>query len=224
MEIVGDAPPLAEHVRRRMDEIWEAELAAGNTAIFDGKLLGIRARNGDRWQAEIGSYKRFLCGLRDRSLAEEIAFFPVGITGLIHCRDGYIIGKRAAGLAQDGGRLEFVPAGGMDPGDVVGGFADPIHALEKEWREETGGAPFRPLSDPEAIGFTFDTDTGVYDLIIGAELDLSQTELDHFHRYGGNREYSEIFASKFAEVMGLRPRMAKTGREILEWLSAQSQD
>jgi hypothetical protein len=224
MAVMGEAPPLTEGLRRRVDEIWDAALARSDPPIFDGELLGVRSRDGSRWQLETGSYKRFLCGLRDPSLAEEIAFFPVGVTGLIHCRDGYIVGKRASGLAQDAGKLEFVPAGGMVSDDVIGGHAEPIHALAREWNEETGDAPFRPLSGPEVIGYTFDSETGVYDLIIGAELDLTQAELDHCHRNGKNREYSEIFAMPFAESFALRSRMAKTSREILDWLSAQSGD
>ncbi len=109
---------------------------------------------------------------------------PLGVTGLLLCPQGLVLGRRSATLAITAGLWEAAPAGGLDR-------PDPAAVVLCELQEELGLAPDR-IETMIACGLVEDLDSGIADIIFKLTTKASADEILAARCLNGAAEYDEL--------------------------------
>ncbi len=176
------APPAA--VRARIEAIWAEEKRRRGAALYDGPAYSLVEHTPALLALRKTDYRSLLAQRRDPGVYAALELRPVGVTGILTCSEGVVLGLRAGFVAADAGLWEPAPAGGLDR-------PDPEAQLLEELAEELGIAPAR-VKPPLVRGLVEDTDSHVCDILYRIETDLGETELRAAQRAGGSDEYAEL--------------------------------
>lgn len=194
--------------------IWEAQKRRRGDALFDGSLWLVVAHDRKRLVLAPARYRYAMARRFDNPLGRRLGISPAGVTGLLLCRDGLVLGRRAAHVTVPN-RWEAAPAGSLDS-------PDPATLLVNEIGEELGIPPAR-LGPPGALGLVEDTGSGVMDLVFRVACDLAGAEVEAAWRASGCREYRELAvvapthlpaflqANRYRLVSVLRPMLKAAG-------------
>ena len=111
----GEAPSVSDSRQERIDSLW-SQLVRERPTLFEGRVFSPRrcvvGADGavERIEGSFVPYSRYLSCRVDRELADMLDLWTLGVTGLLWCRDGVVLGVRSA-TTTDAGRLELVPSG-----------------------------------------------------------------------------------------------------------------
>ena len=166
--MAGELPVDAD-VQQRIDALWRAELEA-HPSRFDGRLLVLVDRDGERLSGRFVPYRYFLAQQRDPELARRLSLVPIGVSGLLLCADVVAFARRAADVTQYPGYLELMPSGGINDGHLKeDGSVDYRRQLMEELVEEAGVDP-RSVRRIDPLAIVRNYDDG--DLDVGAVIEL----------------------------------------------------
>jgi 8-oxo-dGTP pyrophosphatase MutT (NUDIX family) len=184
LELVPSAQHLAPPVEARVDAIWAAAKERRGDRLFNGRVLSLVGHTPQRVTAQTSEYRRFVAQLEEPSLAAALGVRPLAVTGVLVCRDGLVLGKRADTLTEHAGRWEPAPAGSLDR-------PDPHAQLRDELEEELGIAAHqltvcRPVGLVEALG------SRVVDIVFDLRTPLTADEVRAAHAARATPEYADI--------------------------------
>ena len=192
------ADPCNVEVERKIEEFWQKSVSQAQGPIWDGPIIRVFEVHEDRLVLNWTTYRYYLAARA--GIQAGGAFLALGVTAVVCCRDGLVLGRRNEGLASLGGFWECAPAGNAES-------ADPAADIRRELREELGIAP--ELTDEvRPVGLVLDPAEFIIDCVFSVGVDLGAERIRELHRLHGSDEYSEI---------AIVPE-----REIRHFLAAQS--
>jgi hypothetical protein len=181
VETAGPAP-LDPGLEAEVEAVWRTAVAESGGKLFNGVLYSLLAHSPDLVRIERSEYRRYIAGRRRPALAARLGLRPLGVTGFTRCRDGVVLGRRAARL-ELGGLWEPAPAGTLDRldaralvlaeiGEELGLRPEQVSAATPRWLHEDRG--------------------GGFDLVYAVSLDVAADELRTAWSAGGTDEYADI--------------------------------
>src|SRR6185295_13703559 len=133
-----DQADLAPGVDVEVETLWQAERQRRD--VFNGRILSAVEITPNRLLGRVVEYRRFVAQQANPALFDVLRVRPVGVSGVLHCADGLVFGRRAAGLTQGAGLWELVPSGSLDvpPGARQGAQIDYRAQILAELSQEIG--------------------------------------------------------------------------------------
>ena len=158
---------------REVDALWRA-LCESNPRFHDGDLLHVLGvvRNGHAGatiHVAPSSYRFHAV----RRLGFDTGVRPLGVKGLVvtthpeTARVGLVAGLRSRDSGSYPGCWEYLPGGGVEPGDRPGSV-DPVAVVRRELREELG---VEGRVDPVALAIFEDRAVGTWEIVYRGRID-----------------------------------------------------
>jgi 8-oxo-dGTP pyrophosphatase MutT (NUDIX family) len=129
---------LSDYEKAHIERLWQEELAARPSQLFNGQLLNFVSFEEERMVGEFIDYKFYLAQLRDPLMQPLLQIAPICISGMTLSGEKLLIGRRAHGVSQYPDAFEAVPSGGIDPHAQRDHQIDLLDQFERELWEETG--------------------------------------------------------------------------------------
>ena len=189
--------PLPADLEAAVEDAWRTAAADSGGRLFNGVLFTLLDHDARQARVERSEYRRHVAARSDPGLAERLALRPLGVTGLTACRDGVVLGRRAARL-ELGGLWEPAPAGTLDR-------LDGRALVLEELGEELGVAPGAVLG--AELRWLYEDRGGGFDLVYAIELDVDGDALREAWQANGTDEYADVAVTPWT---GFR---ASAGRE-----------
>lgn len=184
IDVLPSSPVRPAALEARVDAIWAAEQRVRDDRLFNGRILSLVEYSPHRLTLQRSEYRYLVARLRQPSMADELDVRPVGVTGVLTCRDGLVLGRRADAVTQDAGRWESAPAGVLDQPDAYAQVRD-------ELREEVGITADR-LTSCRAIVLVEGVATGVQTIIFDLRTSLTASDVHAAHASATAHEYAEL--------------------------------
>jgi hypothetical protein len=171
----GAAPALPQALQARVERLWQKSVHDRPT-LFDGRVYSPRqyvtnsAGVIERIEGAFIPYSRYLACRHDADLASKLDLWVLGVTGMLRCPEGVVVGRRASDTT-DGGRFELVPSGTLDesgPDNRV----DIRRIVLKELREETGLSERDVISPPKSFVLVGDETDRIADVVVTLQTPL----------------------------------------------------
>lgn len=212
----GKTPSPSPEVLERVATIWEAEKSKRGKALFNGSLFSIDSVSPTEITGWLAEYRWFLAQRRDPALRRALCVHPLGVTGVLCCADGVVLGRRAGSVEMDAGLWELVPSGSVD-GSVTGpdGEIDLRGHLLTELKEEIGISEVEIAAPPRPILEIEDQSSHVTDIALIIETSISGQQVRSLFNGIENREYVELNVVPISNLL----QHAKTLGEALATVS-----
>jgi len=215
--LVVEAPPqlpLPKAAEDRIELLWQRELHRGNRQLFNGPIFSLAAYRPDQITLQRSDYRHHFALSQDPDLRQfGLALRPLGVTGVLFCPDGLLLGKRAGTLALEAGCWETAPAGSLSQ-------INPTKQLLEELKEEVG-LEADEVTIPEPFALAEDQGSAIHDILYRLSTPLGHRDLRARHQALSNKEYSAItvigreetpeFLAKNRGVTLLRPICQRLG-------------
>lgn len=194
----GVLPKLSAELENEVERIWLAEQNRHRKTIFNGHIMSASTVSSDGIYGYTAEYRHWIAQRARPELFKDLPLRPVAVSGLLECKDGVVLGRRAASMTQDAGLLELVPSGGID----ISKINDDIHQQSNvnvdflsqiltELHEEIGiKSGF--VSRVKPFCLVEDTKSRVLDIGIAIESPLSYDEILTIHRNTATKEYDKL--------------------------------
>jgi hypothetical protein len=187
---IGPPWQFPEAVAPRIEAIWRAVKEKRGDRLTNGRIYGLEAFGTDFLRIRLSDYRHVLA----RRLAPDLvgaglALRPLGVTGILLCADGLVLGQRGALVATDPGLWEAAPAGGLSR-------PDPGEQIFEELHEELG-LTAAAVSAAEACGLVEDVASGVFDIVFRLRTPLSGPAVQ--------AAYQSLATDEYAQVVVIRP-------------------
>jgi hypothetical protein len=186
LELVPRPPAPNAATLNTIQKIWAREQTGRTRPMFDGQLFSLAQRAGDHLQGFFVNYSWFIAQRSEPALYPILGIKPVSVSGVLTSPDGLVFGRRADHVAQDRGRWELVPSGGID-----GTTLDPKAKLMEELAEETGCPP-DAVTAARVIALVENDIERYIDICIEVETHLDAAALKHLHATTASDEYTTI--------------------------------
>ncbi|MBL6945296.1 MAG: NUDIX hydrolase [Rhodospirillales bacterium] len=185
-----ETPP---QIAARVDEIWAREKTRLGDALVNGPTLSLVDYQPHRLTLQPAEYRHVMARRHAPDLVDAgLAVRPLGVTGVLSCSEGIVLGRRGAKVASDAGVWEAAPAGGLDR-------SDPAAQVLEELREELGLEASR-VAPPVACGLVEDVASGVFDIVFRLHTAATAEEVLAAHKTMGTDEYAELAIVKQADM------------------------
>jgi len=171
-------------IAARIAEIWQAEQERKGGSLFDGKILALVSATADAIQVVPTLYSVILAARRDPMVREGLGIAPLGVTSVLSCRDGFVIGRRSPSLAMSPGLWEVMPAGGLET-------TDPGAQLIQEFEEELGLPPSL-VTRREAKALVRISHKGVANILFRLHAECDRESINQAFAASGSDEHTEI--------------------------------
>lgn len=176
-----DPPPA---IAARIAEIWAKEQASRGGVLFDGKILALVSATADAIQVAPTLYSVILSARRDPMVRDGLGIAPLGVTSVLSCHDGFVIGRRSPSLAMSPDMWEVMPAGGLETTDASA-------QLIQEFEEELGLPP-RLVTRSEAKALVRISQKGVANILFRLHADCDRETINQAFAASGSDEHTEI--------------------------------
>ncbi|MBM3581099.1 MAG: NUDIX hydrolase, partial [Alphaproteobacteria bacterium] len=110
----SEAPALPPALEAEVTAIWNAERAR-RYGLVDGLIFSVERFSAARIEGRYVPYRRLVAQRADPTLFADLRVRPLAVSGVLTCKGGIVFGRRAADVADDPGRWELVPSGGVSP-------------------------------------------------------------------------------------------------------------
>ncbi len=184
VEIVGGEEIVGPALAQRIDGVWAQERAKAGPALFDGPVLSLVEHSPSRLLARRLRYRHLVAGRKEPEIARALELRSIGVTGVLTCADGLVLGQRGGKVSFDAGLWEPAPAGGLDRPDWREVLAD-------ELGEELG-LPVDNVRSWTPVALVEDSSTGVVDLVCRIATDLGSVDIERAYARSGSPEYGRI--------------------------------
>ena len=192
---VGDPFSPPDAVKARVDAIWADEKRRRGDRLTNGRIHSLLGVRGESLLIQPAEYRYALARRRAPELrAAGLTIRPLGVTGVLLCADGLVLGRRGDRVASDAGLWELAPAGGLsDP--------DPPGQIFEELSEELGLEPHR-ISHHHACGLVEDTGSGVVDIVFRLHTAAAAGGIRAAHAARATDEYAELAIVPLPDIGG----------------------
>lgn len=221
--VVVPAPPAPPaDVLQQVADIWTAETARRGDTLFDGRLFSIIEREPGRITGWFAPYSWYVAQRRDPALLSALNVRPMGVTGIMLCADGLVLGRRGSMVESDAGLWECAPSGGIDGlfRDTAGGI-DLAGQILAELEEETGLSPALLAAPPLPVALTDDPAVNITDVGLLLRLRATAAEIAAAFAPLAGREYAELTVVPLADVPAFLARQADRVGTVSRGLLAQ---
>lgn len=186
-----EAPALAPALEAEVAAIWNAERSR-RYGLVDGRIFSVERFSPARIEGRYVPYRRLVAQRADPTLFADLHVRPLAVSGVLTCKGGIVFGRRAPDLADDPGRWELVPSGGVSP-DSAGarGRIDLGRQIRAELDEEIS-LTSADVGSLKVICAVEDDKTRVIDVGIAITSPLVSAEILARHGRNTSREYAEI--------------------------------
>lgn len=203
-------PNLSNEVQRAVEEIWQRVPRAPepggelfNGLVFTLDLLGEdEAGRVSKVEGRFVPYSWYVAAREDAVLSRTLRLSVMGVSGLLECSEGVVVGIRGA-TQQERGSLELVPSGTLDDSCASNGRIDVRAHVLKELREEIGVAPGALIAEPLPFALIQDDASGVADLGLRMRTDMSIAAIQAAHESLECREYESVAALEPVQIPDL---------------------
>lgn len=176
---------LPDALTSRIDAIWTEEKRSRGDRLTNGRIYSLIEHRPDRLLIQPAEYRHALARRRAPELADAgLTVRPLGVTGLLLCADGLVLGRRSDWVAADAGLWEPAPTGGLSR-------PDPVGQILEELREELGLEPSR-IARHDACGLIEDGKCGVIDIVFRLQTTATASEIRSAHAAHATDEYAEL--------------------------------
>lgn len=185
--IVEPAPPLPPETLARVETIWSELKAQRGETLFNAPVFVLGAHSPACVTIREMQYRHLAARKVDAALAAHgLGVTFLGVTGLVLCQDGLVLGRRSPQAFFYPGQWEPAPAGTLD-------FPDPAAKVIEEMGEELGIGP-EAVTKLTALALSFDRPCGLdsADILFRIDIALDAKGVIAAHRARGTDEYSEI--------------------------------
>ncbi|MBM3950862.1 MAG: NUDIX hydrolase [Rhodospirillales bacterium] len=187
----SEAPALPPALEAEVTAIWNAERAR-RYGLVDGLIFSVERFSAARIEGRYVPYRRLVAQRADPTLFADLRVRPLAVSGVLTCKGGIVFGRRAADVADDPGRWELVPSGGVSPDSAgPGRRVDLGRQICAELAEEVG-LKSADVSSLKVICAVEDDETRVIDVGIAIMSPLISAEILARHGRNVSREYSEL--------------------------------
>jgi hypothetical protein len=192
LEIRARIVERTEWLQSRIDAAWKIALSRQGH-LFDGRIFSLDEMNENELVISQWSYRDLVASRTDAELSNHgLNIRPLGVTGILTCPDGIVLGRRGQEVDAAKGMWEAAPAGILDK-------PDPSLVMLEELKQEIGcGADAVARPQPFAL-FVWNA-TG--DLLFHLRTDLKKQDLMRLHASSGTQEYSELAVVPAEEAHG----------------------
>ncbi len=227
VQLGSAGPAVPSEVLAHVEAIWKSEKERRGDNLFNGRLFSIENSGPERITGWFAEYRWFLAQRRDPSLYQVLKIRPLGVTGLLCCADGIVLGRRAGHVEMDAGLWELVPSGGVDGSQVDGtGQPDLGAHLLTELEEESGIQAAAVSTPPQAFVMVEDHLNHVTDVGLIVRVNHSAGQVQELFAALTDREYDELEvvpASRISDfLMNRSARLAEVSRAILDSAARQA--
>ncbi len=185
------AMPLPSSVQEAVDALWQQALQrrGEGSLMFDGRVYALAELSSTEVVLEQRRYREFFAARTDPSLPLTVA--SLGVTGMLTCPEGLVIGRRGASVALYPGLWEVAPSGTLDS-------TAPRDVLIRECREELllEESEVRCADHPVGIMCA----DGIYDFVYRIQTDISVRDLK-MRLSAKTPEYSDISVIALSDLM-----------------------
>jgi len=189
----GAAPEsITPEINTEVERIWAEAQAETGGAFFNGTIFSVDSIADGEILGHFIAYKYLIAMTRRPELFSALRVQTLGVSGVLRCADGFVLGRRSTRVAQDAGLWELVPSGGIDPSmRTTNGAIDFTRHVLSELHEEVG-ISIEKVTAVQPLCVVEDTDRHLFDIAVSLTTPLSGTEVVAL--YGGlqNREYEAI--------------------------------
>jgi hypothetical protein len=194
---LGGPEPLKQTVQQRVDLAWK-HACAEDASLFDGGVFSHHRleEDVDGWvkliEGRVVPYSWYIACRVDRALGEELRLWVLGVTGLLLCPDGAVVGRRST-TASGAGELELAPAGTIGRSDVIDGKVDVRRCILSELHEELGLNAEDLSSPPLPFALIEDDMTRVADIALQMQTPFGFAQIVAIHENQSGREYDRLY-------------------------------
>lgn len=180
-----------EH-QETVDRLWQGALASTDNNLFDGTILSVSQITETAIIVQHSSYRYFYAQQAVPSLFNVLNVRPLACSGVLHCKDGLVIARRAPDVFLDPGYWELAPSGTMDSEAVdARGNVDFSSFLLRELQEELSIEP-KEAHVRGVVGLYEHLHAHGIDIAMEIETKLSATEVRNRFSAKENPEYDAI--------------------------------
>lgn len=228
LEVVPSTLEIDQDKLSHLPEILE-ELGEAGITVTDGPTYRLEAWSvGERLRLFVSRRSYFDSVLLKRFPQWGVRSQVLALVAVTLSPDGYLVEERSAKVAALPGRLHPLPSGSVEPP------SHPLDTLYNEAFEEIGLASHE-LEEIECLGLVYGEESGVYQLVCRATVEVRRTELEARSCSGAWEKDSLMFAPSEAAELGdwlsrHRERLTVGGRTALlmegarrfgdDWLAA----
>jgi hypothetical protein len=220
---------LPAEIEAAVESVWQQECAR-RPGLFNGVLLSAVSAVAGTLLVHPSEYRHFVAQRRRPGLSDQLSVNPVAVSGLVVTSDeGWLFGRRGAGVTQYPLHFEAVPSGTLDQrayaghAPVDGLVLDPVGCLLAELAEEAG-IDADAVAEIRPLGLFLDVDERTYDLAYVIRLCRSTLDLAaQLAATSDAHEYQHLQALKATEVDTLvsQADVVPTTRRLWETLHSR---
>jgi hypothetical protein len=161
----GD-PSIDRGLRDRIQAVWTEERSR-RPELFDGTLFACdsvddAAGTVVRLKGHFVPYSWYVAARADDAIARMLNVRVLGVSAILRCRDGIVLGWRAT-TTSESGLLELVPSGAVDSSAVNGDRVEVQSAVLGELDEELGLSEADLEGPAEAFALVEDDDALLFE-------------------------------------------------------------
>lgn len=215
VELGAPAPSIAPAILARVEAIWQHEKSRRGDALFNGQIFSIYQSGSNRIVGWMTEYRYFLAQQRDPALHTELRIKPLAVTGILRCKDGVVLGRRASQTEMDANLWELVPSGSVDDTAIDDdGQVSLERCLLTELEGETGIRAAEVSTPPKAVALVEDQRTRVTDVCLVLGVDWSAGQILRRFAALENREYTGLEIISAGAIPEFRRKSAASLSEV----------
>jgi len=183
-----------------VDNLWAEAQEEQPGTLSDGSIFNVINIDGPTIRGHFIAYKVFFALRRQPEFFPNLCVKPLAVTGVSHCADGIVFGRRSDHVAQDSGLWEFAPSGGLDYSSRRSdGIVDFRNQLAREFTEETG-LQSELISKVRPWCVVGDASNDVFDIVAHLTLNEPPQEIKRALATVRNDEYQEFKIVKDEDI------------------------
>ena len=189
---------LPKHLINSVDKFWVMNKGLFGNSFNNGNIYFLVKHNEKQLTIQLGKYKYALARISHAKRFNlpvfnyKIDINPLAVTGVLVCKDGLVIGKRANTVGTDTNLWEPAPACGLC-------LPNPKTQLLDELNTEIGLSS-DSIYSIQSRGLVCDVDSGVFDIVYVLYTLLSSNEILKYKKKLATDEYSELSFVKIKKI------------------------
>jgi len=223
-EILEPHQPFPERIEDIVIGIWEKALIDKSKRLENNRVLSFQGITQNKLSVMPVDYKYFYAQYNQPELFEILKLNLIGVTGILRCKHGFVIGRRSAGVLQDAKKYEFVPSGSLSFTSINVHTGSLNTQIISELAEEVGITE-DCLESVKVFGYLLDDKSHVVDLCYYISTTIDFAAIYKKWNKAQNDEYDKLIVVPrfciqiFAKVFGFK--LSSSSRKMMSFLPSR---